>query len=61
MPRRRMLLTGCPSHPFVGEHCQFVAFFALENTKKVVRGGDKPVNPLPSTPVAEQVPKCRRG
>lgn len=34
-------------------------FFALKNTKKVFRGGDKPVNPLPSTPVAEQVPRCR--
>lgn len=54
-----MLLTGCPYHSFVGE--QFEVFFALKNTKKVVRGGDKPVNPLPSTPVAEQLPKCRWG
>lgn len=56
-----MLLTGCSSPPFVGEHCQFVVFFALKNMKKIFRGGDKPVNPLPSTPVAEQVPKCRWG
>lgn len=56
-----MLLMRCPSHPFLGGHSQFVVLFALKNTKEFIRGGDKPVNPLSSTQIAEQVPKCRLG
>lgn len=59
MPRRKDAAYRVSLSPFCGRTLPI--FFALKNTKKVVRGGDKPVNPLPSTSVAEQVTKFRWG